>query len=168
MNFQDIAILFFGLLTILSATFVTFSPKILYSAFSLLFTFFGVAALYLILSADFLAATQVIVYVGGILILIIFGVLLTARITNLEILEQTQQRFIALLPIGSIGLGLILLILFTNWPINLLPNEPTTATIGKKLILTYVIAFEASSVLLIAALIGAVRLGRERNDENVQ
>lgn len=167
MQAVDYAILFFGLLTIGSATLVTFSPKILYAAFSLLFTFFGVAALYLILSADFLAATQVIVYVGGILILIIFGVLLTARITNLEIIEQTQQRFISLIPIGSIGLGLVLLMIFSKWPVNILPVEPTTASIGKMLILTYVIAFEGASVLLIAALIGAVRLGRERNDEHV-
>ena len=164
----DIAIGFFGLLTLVSASVVTFSPKILYSAFALLFTFIGVAALYVILSADFLAATQVIVYVGGILILIIFGVLLTARITNLDIFEQTQQRYLALIPVGLVGIGLLVLVLYTTWGSNPLPTGPTTAAIGKELINIYVIAFEAASILLVAALIGAVRLGRERSDEDAE
>ncbi|MDK9700741.1 MAG: NADH-quinone oxidoreductase subunit J [bacterium] len=164
----DIAIGFFGVVTLVSASIVTFSPRILYSAFALLFTFFGVAALYVLLSADFLAATQVLVYVGGILILIIFGVLLTARITNLEIIEQTHQRYVALIPVLALGLGLILLLLSTVWPDRPLALEPTTAKIGKSLIFEYVIAFEASSILLVAALIGAVRLGRERNDEDAE
>ncbi len=164
----DVAIGFFALVTVVSAIFVTFSPRILYSAFALLFTFIGVAALYIIMSADFLAATQVIIYVGGILILIIFGVLLTARITNLDIFEQTQQRYIALLPVGAIAVGLFMLVLYTPWLNNPAPIKPTTAVIGKELIGTYVIAFEAASILLVAALIGAVRLGRERSDENAE
>ena len=166
MIWTDIAILFFGSVTLLSAAVVTFSPRILYSAFALLFTFVGVAALYVILSADFLAATQVLIYVGGILVLIIFGVLLTARITNLDIFEQTQQRYLALLPVGALGIGLLALVVYVSWLVNPLPTRPTTALIGKDLIWFYVIAFEASSVLLIAALIGAVRLGRERSDED--
>ncbi len=164
----DIAIGFFGLLTLASASVVTFSPRILYSAFALLFTFIGVAALYVLMAADFLAATQVIVYVGGILILIIFGVLLTSRITNLDIFEQTQQRYLALIPVGAVGIALMVMIIYTPWLVNQLAAQPTTAAIGRELIFTYVIAFEAASILLVAALIGAVRLGRERSDEDAE
>ena len=71
-------ILFFSIifLIILSAFWVVVSPNLVHSAVSLLFTFFGVAGLYVFLYADFIAAAQVIIYVGGILVLIIFGVVL--------------------------------------------------------------------------------------------
>ena len=59
-------------LVIASAFWVVFSPNLIHSAVSLLFTLFGTAGLYVFLYADFLAATQVIIYVGGILVLIIF------------------------------------------------------------------------------------------------
>ena len=87
----------FVVLTIGSAVVVVFHPRVMYSAFALLFTFFGVGVLYLYLAADFLAASQLLIYVGGILILIIFGVFLTSSIMSLEILQETHQRFIALI-----------------------------------------------------------------------
>ena len=55
-----------------SAAVVVLARSLIYSAFALLFTFFGVAAFYVLLGADFLAATQLLVYVGGILILLLF------------------------------------------------------------------------------------------------
>ncbi|HDH58366.1 MAG TPA: NADH-quinone oxidoreductase subunit J, partial [Bacteroidetes bacterium] len=76
----------FVILTVGSAIVVVFNNKVLYSAFALLFTLFGVAGLYVFLAADFLAASQLLIYVGGILTLIIFGVFLTARIYHLTIL----------------------------------------------------------------------------------
>ncbi|MBU1936901.1 NADH-quinone oxidoreductase subunit J, partial [bacterium] len=71
--FTQILFVAFALMTVVSAAIVVFSSRILYSAFGLLFTFCGVAALYVFLYADFLAVTQLLIYVGGILILIIFG-----------------------------------------------------------------------------------------------
>ena len=100
----------FVVLTIGSAMVVVFHRRIIYSAFALMFTFFGVAALYVYLSADFLAASQVLIYVGGILTLIIFGVFLTARISSLDIPELTHQRFLALIPVAFIGLALVLIV----------------------------------------------------------
>jgi NADH-quinone oxidoreductase subunit J len=67
----------FALVTVGSAAVVVLARSLIYSAFALLFTFFGVAGLYVILGADFLAATQLLVYVGGILVLLLFGVMLT-------------------------------------------------------------------------------------------
>ena len=70
-------ILFFSIifLVIISAFWVVVSPNLVHSAVSLLFTFFGVAGLYVFLYADFIAAAQVIIYVGGILVLIILFIL---------------------------------------------------------------------------------------------
>jgi NADH-quinone oxidoreductase subunit J len=151
---------FFALLTVVSAMVVVFHKRIIYSAFALLFTFFGVAALYLFLSADFLAASQVLIYVGGILTLIIFGVFLTARVTTLDIPQQTHQRYIALIPVVLIGGGLIAVMLRTPWLD--VPGQvmPTTKALGELLLTRYLLPFELASVLLLAALIGAMRLAR--------
>ena len=87
-------ILFFGIcgLIVASAFLVVTSPNLVHSAVSLLFTFFGVAAIYIFLYADFIAATQVIIYVGGILVLIIFGVMLTNKIENATIDSKTHNQ----------------------------------------------------------------------------
>src|SRR5919197_4844541 len=82
---------FFAVLTVASAAIVVFSRSLIYSAFALLFTFFGVAALYVFLGADFLAATQVVIYVGGILILLLFGVMLTHKLYDLNLRTETFQ-----------------------------------------------------------------------------
>jgi len=60
-------------ITIGSAMIVAFSRNIIYSAFSLLGTFAGVAGIYIFLGADFVAAVQVLIYVGGILVLVLFA-----------------------------------------------------------------------------------------------
>ena len=76
-----------AIITVGSALMVAFSRNIIYSAFSLLGTFAGVAGLYVFLGADFVAAVQLLIYVGGILILILFAVMLTHRITDVEIIR---------------------------------------------------------------------------------
>ena len=76
MPIPDLGILLFLGIFILvcsSAFMVITSPNLVHSAVSLLFTLFGIAAIYVFLYADFIAATQVVVYVGGILVLIIFS-----------------------------------------------------------------------------------------------
>lgn len=159
---QQIVFYAFVALTVVSAAVVVFHKKIIYSAFALLGAFFGVAALYLFLSADFLAASQVLIYVGGILTLIIFGVFLTAKITTLEIPDETHQRYLALVPVGLIGAALLYMIATVSWPSVNIPVEPppTTQPLGKLLLTDYLVPFEVASILLLAALIGAMRLAR--------
>ena len=93
MTLYDIIFYIFALVTILSAYLVVTVRNIVYSAFSLLFTLFGIAGLYALLGADFVAIVQLIVYVGGILILMIFGVMLTNKITNVQIKTGAWQIF---------------------------------------------------------------------------
>ncbi len=158
----------FVILTVGSAMVVVFNNRVIYSAFALLFTLFGVAGLYVFLAADFLAASQLLIYVGGILTLIIFGVFLTARIYHLTISEQTHQRFIALIPVVGIAAILIYVLFTADWNMVQPAVEPTTKSLGKLLLTTYLVPFEVASVLLLAALIGAMRLSRPREDEDDQ
>src|SRR5207247_3135277 len=97
---------FFAFLSVASAAIVVFSSSLIYSAFALLFTFFGVAALYVFLGADFLAATQLVIYVGGILILLLFGVMLTHKLYDLDLKTETFQFFPGFLVMAAVLLTL--------------------------------------------------------------
>ncbi len=156
------------ILTVGSAVVVVFSKRIIYSAFALLFTFIGVAGLYVFLAADFLAASQMLIYVGGILTLIIFGVFLTAKIYKMTIPDQTHQRYIALIPVLGIAAVLIFVLFSAEWNTINPVVEPTTKSLGKLLLTTYLVPFEVASVLLLAALIGAMRLSRPREEDDDQ
>ncbi len=150
----------FVVLTIGSAIVVVFHRRIIYSAFALLFTFFGVGVLYLYLAADFLAASQLLIYVGGILLLIIFGVFLTSSIMSLNIQQGTHQRFLALIPFVLGGIVLLGVVISTPWTIITMEAVPTTKPLGRLLLTRYLVPFELASVLLLAALVGAMRLAR--------
>lgn len=157
----DISFWFIVLLTLGSALTVVLNQKLIYSAIALLFTLFGVAGLYVYLWADFLAAVQVVIYVGGILVLIIFGIMLTNRITSVNISHTSVQRGIGGVAVLGMMIVLGLMILNTPWH-QATHSEPaqTTATIGTLLMMEYLLPFEAASLLLLAALIGAAMLSR--------
>jgi len=153
----------FAAITIVSAAIVAFSQNIVYSAFSLLFTFFGVAGLYVLLAADFLAATQLLIYVGGILVLLLFGVMLTHRIHQIHLSNESMRLGPAA---GVVLLVLILLVSViyrTEWPTVSVPDlSPTTARIGALFMTDYVLPFEIASLVLLTALVGAVFIARGR------
>jgi NADH-quinone oxidoreductase subunit J len=154
----------FAVITVGSAAVVVLARSLIYSAFSLLFTFFGVAGLYVLLGADFLAATQLLVYVGGILVLLLFGVMLTQRIYDLDLRAGTIQ--LASGAIVAVGLFVILsaVALKTEWPAAERAPAPTTAEFGRLFLGDFLLPFEAASVLLLVALMGAAMIVRRRRD----
>jgi NADH-quinone oxidoreductase subunit J len=158
---SDIAFWVIVGITIGSAFMVVQSKSLLYSAYALLFTFIGVTGLYIFLWADFLAVVQIVVYVGGILVLIIFGIMLTNKITSVNISHTSMQKSVgAIVVVGFIGL-LGYMILNTPWLVlsNTEPSD-TTSAIGRLLLMEYLLPFEAVSLLLLGALIGATTLSR--------
>ena len=151
----------FAAFTVITAAGVAFSRNIVYSAFSLMGTLFGVAALYVFLAADFVAAAQVLVYIGGILVLILFAVMLTHRI-NVAVSNRSVGRLPALLVIGGVAAIMGRAIFRTAWPVATeLPEEPTTYAIGKAFLGAYVLPFELASFVLLAVLVGAVVISRK-------
>jgi NADH-quinone oxidoreductase subunit J len=181
------AIIFYVLATITvgSAAVVVLARGIIYSAFALLFTFFGVAGLYVMLGADFLAATQLLIYVGGILVLLLFGVMLTHKLYDLDLKSGTTQFVPGLI----IAAGLLLVLAYpgiprpafwpwSTWPLGgrgLLwtaqwatgPGRPpaaTAAAIGAEFMGRYLLPFEAASILLLVALMGAAMIVRRKKD----
>ncbi len=148
-------------LTVGSAFLVVLSQNLIYSAIALLFSFMGVAGLYIFMMADFIAATQIVIYVGGILVLIIFGIMLTQRIRDVRISHTSMQRGIGGVVVTLIFLGLFRMITGSPWHFEAIPEvEGTVSGIGKLLMVEYLLPFEVTSVLLLAALMGAAMLSR--------
>ena len=92
-SFSVVIFYAFAVLTVGSAAAVAFSSNIVYSAFALMGTLFGVAAMYVFLAADFVAAAQLLIYIGGILVLILFAVMLTHRIATVDVSNRSVGRF---------------------------------------------------------------------------
>ena len=165
MNAEAAVFYVFGAITVLSAAVVVLARSLIYSAFALLFTFFGVAGLYVLLGADFLAATQLLIYVGGILVLLLFGVMLTHKLYDLDLRSEVTQ-FLAGIIVAS---GLFVIVIFvavrTQWATG--PGRPpsvTTAEVGRLFMGQCLLPFEAASILLLVALMGAAMIVRRRRD----
>lgn len=165
----------FAAIAVGSAAVVVLARSLIYNAFALLFTFLGVAGLYLMLGADFIAVTQLLIYVGGILVLLLFGVMLTHKIYDLDLRSEMTQ----FAPGAIIAGGLFAVLAWPfGWPFGFyglafktqwaggtgrLPS-PTTAEIGAQFLSQYLLPFEAASILLLVALMGAAMIVRRRSD----
>lgn len=155
-----------ALVVIGSACVVAFSRNIVHSAFSLLGTFGGVAALYVFLGADFVAAVQVLIYVGGILVLILFAVMLTHRISDVRITNRTVGRLPGLIAVAVFFAILFKAITGTNWAtLQKVVYEPTVAKIGDLFLGDYLLPFQIAAVVLLVALIGAITISRKEIKE---
>ncbi len=162
---KDLVFILFVAMTLGGAAIVVFAKRIIYNAFALMMSLFGLAGLYVFLSADFIAAVQVVVYIGGIMVLLLFGVLLTTKLTDVKFTTLKNQRIW-----GALTLGFFLLVLGTviqraPWIVSHeeLVHDPQSARIGELLMTKYLLPFEIASVLLLAALIGAMFIVRSEH-----
>ena len=166
MSGEAVVFYVFAAVTVGSAAVVVLARSLIYSAFALLFTFFGVAGLYVLLGADFLAATQLLVYVGGILVLLLFGVMLTHKLYDLDLRSEVTQFLPGL--IVAAGLFAVLVLTFNTHAVGgrarPAARAPTTAEIGRLFMGQYLLPFEAASVLLLVALMGAAMIVRRRKE----
>jgi NADH-quinone oxidoreductase subunit J len=158
------------LMTVVSAILVTFHPNILYASISLLFTFLGVAGLFVFAGADFLAAVQIVVYVGGVTILVLFAIMLTQWLYGWKLMDA-GVKLIAPVTVGCLLLYFLFprLTSFADWILHSQPEKfdqfsvaPKTALMGQALLGTYLLPFEGITILLLGALVGAVWLARPR------
>ncbi len=158
-----VGIAFWGLaaLSVFSALFVVFLRNIFRAALLLVLSFLSVAGLYVLLQAEFLAAVQVLIYAGAISILIVFAIMLTGDVRqgNPAIRHQWPVFALALAVLGAI----LFAIFKTSWKVSSeAPIENSTVGIADALFNRFVLPFEVASVLLLAAILGAIILVRER------
>lgn len=157
----------FATVTVAAAAVMVFSKNIVHSAFALMFTLIGVAALFVLLYADFLAATQLLVYVGGILILILFGVMLTTQGHTFSFKTITTNLAPASVLSGAAAGLLIYVFVQTDWKIaESSGRDETVYEIGMMLMGEYVLPFIVVGVLLLIAIIGAILMATRLSANN--
>jgi len=157
-----------AVICVVGALGVVFMNNPVHSALSLVMTLFGIAVLFVEQDADFLAAVQVIVYTGAIVVLFLFVIMLLGVDRREDVLSDTfkGQRVVAVV-LGLLVLAEVILFGTGNWTTGatsangaLNGGTSNVATLGKALFTTYLIPFEATSALLVVAVIGAVVLAR--------
>ena len=153
-----------ALIMIVAAIASVVSKKMLRSVIYLLFVLIGAAGIYFLIDYNFLAAIQLTIYAGGIIVLIIFSVFLVHHIEmKLEMAKLSRKIIVGIACI--VGLGLFLKTNYTH-EFNVVENSNTIATsdIGLKLLNTgdggFILPFEVISVLLLAAMIGAIVIAK--------
>ena len=138
-------------------------PNVFRAALALILCFLGVAGIYITLSADFLAAVQVLVYVGAISVVIILAIMLTRDVQRGSPSGKFRlpALFVSLLFLAVVGFAVI----YTSWQVSgAAPLEPTTSALAGKLFGEggFILAVEVAAVLLLAAVLGAIVLVREK------
>jgi NADH-quinone oxidoreductase subunit J len=153
----------FAIITLVSGLRVVTTKTMFHAALYLVISLFGVALLFVLLEAGFLAAVQVIVYIGAIAILIIFAVMLTRGMMESKTPGLNSQAGLA--AVVAAALLFILIRVLTSFQFGTVTADvPSDSVIqlGQSIVGQFVLPFEVASVLLLAAMIGAIYIARER------
>lgn len=162
---QIMFILFSAMIVVFSVLTVT-SRKILRAAVYLLFVLVSTSGLYFMLNYQFLAAVQLTLYAGGIVVLIIFSILLTSHISQkFESAELKKNFFSALASLTGAILSIVTILDYKFSASTVAAQEVNMKLIGKGLLSVdydgYILPFEVISVLLLAAMIGAIVIAKK-------
>jgi NADH-quinone oxidoreductase subunit J len=165
----------FAAVTVIGALLVVSQKNPVYSVLSLILAFFGLAGLYVLLEAPFVAVVQIIIYAGAIMVLFLFVVMLL-NVPREDAAEWDRShplyRPMAVRLGGTLA---VLLALEFGWALSRTsglaaavgedrPAVSSVAELGKVLFTDYMFAFEVTSILIIASMVGAVVLARKRED----
>jgi NADH-quinone oxidoreductase subunit J len=164
----QIVFLLTAIVTLGSALMVVTDRNLIHAAFWLILTLFGVAVFFVLLNAGFLAVAQVVIYIGAISVLMIFAIMLTRRLA-IEPGSQTNHNWgwaalIAVVLFGGLAWMLSSWQGFSTPMPALSPEANPLVRLGEALVSpnAYVLPFEVASVLLLAALVGAIMVAWER------
>jgi NADH-quinone oxidoreductase subunit J len=159
----EIAFWILAVTAVVSALAVVSLRNIFRAALCLILCFLSIAGIFVTLSADFLAAVQVLINVGAIAILIILSIMLTREVERGSLPNKLQFPVLAS---AVLFLGIaVFAVVRTPWPVSdLSPTEPTTAELANKLFGEggFVLPVEIAAVLLLATIIGAIVIMREK------
>ncbi len=151
-------------IAILSALMVVFSRNPVYSVLYLIVTFFAIAGHYVLLNAQFLAAVHVIVYAGAIMVLFLYVIMMLNLNTYNEMQKANWLRF------GAVVSGCLLMVVLVGSLKGAETMQPgavhdanigLVSNLGNVLFKEFLLPFEVSSLLFLAAMTGAVMLGKK-------
>ena len=178
MNIATLIFYVLGFVVLASALTVAVSKNLVRSIFMFFVTLFALAGVYVYALADFVAVTQIVVYVGGVLVLMLFAFMLS----NKEVLNNLQERnsrVFSIQKVPAILVSVLFLLILVNAVIKadvdnmawikisaqnnnvIQPADNMVPNMGVNLMTRYLLPFEAVSILLMMALIGAAHLARK-------
>jgi NADH-quinone oxidoreductase subunit J len=160
MTAQEIMFVILAVIGGVAALRLVTSRNVVHAALYLVLTLAMVAGTYLLVAAEFLAMVQLLIYVGAIVVLILFSLMLTRAPIGRETLDNQQRGFAIVAAVGVLA-GLVFLIQDAFKGVRIGLDHVTTAAVGTAIFRSFVLPFEVVSVLLLAALIGAVVIARK-------
>jgi NADH-quinone oxidoreductase subunit J len=152
---------------VVSALFMVTSRKPVSAAMNLIFTMFCLSGIYVLLDAHLIAALQIIVYAGAIMVLFLFVIMLL----NIQEKEgRVEGSKLALQFLSIVAVGFIFIMVANLAKVGSIPVQPTDVlnafgtvrSVGRLLFTNFLLPFEIASVLLLAAIVGAVILAKRR------
>ena len=152
-----------ALVTAFGAVLVVAGKNLVRCVMALALALLGAAVVYALLGATFLAGVQVLTYVGGVVTLMIFGVMVTRRHDGSVIAAGSVQSLRGVVAALAFFGVLATAVLKTDLPRTEAPPAPTTLDLASALLKDHLLAFETASVLLLAAIVGAIVLVRRRD-----
>ena len=151
-------------MTIGGASMIMISRNLIHAVIWLVLSMLGIAGLYLTLSAEFIAVVQVLIYVGAISVLMLFAIMLTPRAERDN--SQTRAAAPAALVVIMVLIATTWVAVDTDWgAVREAALTEQARIIGESLIRHYILPFEIGAVLLTAALVGAIALARQDDED---
>ncbi|MGW4704799.1 NADH-quinone oxidoreductase subunit J family protein [Streptomyces sp. NPDC004285] len=164
----EIAFVLVGLVTLGAALVTVTTRQLVHAALWLVVALGGLAVEYLLLTAEFIAWVQVLIYVGSVVVLLLFGLMLTKAPIGRSPDADSGNRPVALAVALAAAAALVWVVVDafrTTWIDLDGPAQGSTAVTGEFLFQHWVLPFEALSVLLLAALVGAIVLSRKKKED---
>ncbi|SBV00431.1 NADH-quinone oxidoreductase subunit J [Streptomyces sp. MnatMP-M77] len=164
----EIAFLLVGLVTLGAAVITVTTRQLVHAALWLVVALGGLAVEYLLLTAEFIAWVQVLIYVGSVVVLLLFGLMLTRAPIGRSPDADSGNRWVALVVAAAAAAALVWVVVDafrTTWIDLDGPAQGSTEVTGAFLFRNWVLPFEALSVLLLAALVGAIVLSRKHDTD---
>lgn len=161
MIIRQIAFWIFASLTALASIFVVTTRNVVHAALGLAAALVGAAGLFILFGAEFVGLAQILIYVGAVVILFLFGIMLTSAVPGQPAVDNQQRGMAIAVSLGVFGLLAIgILAAYGGRTLKLEVAFPTR-DLGNELFTKWILPFEAVSVLLLAALVGAIVLARK-------
>ncbi|MDX1584967.1 MAG: NADH-quinone oxidoreductase subunit J [Thermoanaerobaculia bacterium] len=157
--FEYLVFFFFAAVAVVFATVVIIHRNPVISALSLVMTFFSLAVMYVLLDAPFIAALQVLIYAGAIMVLFLFVIMLLNLSKQPEPRTRPIQQFFAW--VGGSWFGFVLIYYLVKAAFlrsGTAPFDSSPRQVGYELFEVYLLPFEMVSILLLAAIVGAIVL----------
>ena len=145
-----------AVMTLIGAVLAVTLKNVFYNALSLILSLFGVACLFIYLNSEFLAVIEVIIYIGAIAIAIIFAIMLSQPMMQKFEARNPLKIVRSIMAAGLVGFGLWKVLAHTKWQAADIAGDYSLKAIGRSFLSTNLLPFEAVSVILLIAIIGAL------------